>query len=266
MLVLAAAIETVSAAGMRFGVVMANTLEAVGVSPRKGIRDLWNAGLYENVEWSALDNPMVRATAKNPPKAVISWSDAKRLHKARIANGDRNYHVEAFIHCLVDDYEFDGVREGIWKKWDFFYKVASHFDGIAGIDFSTYADFPEPLKRYQFHKMRVMEHGANQRGIPVAPNARWGTEETWDYCFDALPVEGMLSVGTVGSGIRRIENRPVFEAGIRELVKRTRPSSLVVVGSDRHPVFRDLESEGIAIYQFDGKTSSYFKMRGGRDV
>lgn len=48
-------------------------------------------------------------------EAVISWPDAKCTHKSRIVTGNREYHVEAFIHCYVDGVKFDGEREGIWK-------------------------------------------------------------------------------------------------------------------------------------------------------
>lgn len=237
-----------------------------GKASRPGLSDLWNSRLYEGAKWTELDNPKVRCATAKLPQAVISWHNAKRLHKRRISAGERDYHVPAFIHCCIDDQKFDGEREGIWRRWEFFYEVASHFDGIAGVDFSTNADFPEPLKRHQFHKMRAIEHGAIQRGIPVIPNARWGTPETWGYCFDALPESSTLFVGVVGSGLGNIENRPVFEAGLRELVGRKSPHTIVVVGSANYQVFRDLEKQGITIHQLDGETSAFFKTKRGSDV
>ncbi|MGN0262147.1 MAG: DUF4417 domain-containing protein [Eggerthellaceae bacterium] len=237
-----------------------------GKTPRPGIRDLWNSSLYEGADWTGLDNLEVRCTAARPSENIILWTHAKRLHKERIASGDKDYHVNAFIHCCTDDQNFDGEREGIWKKWEHFYDVASHFDGITGIDFSTNADFPEPLKRYQFHKMRAIEHGAIQRGIPVIPNARWGTPETWEYCFDGIPEGEMLCVGTVGSGLGNIENRPTFDAGLRMLIALKRPPALTVIGSEKYPIFREVRESGIAIFQYDGETCSYFKEKGGRYV
>ena len=235
-------------------------------APRPGLSDLWNSKLYEDANWTELDNPKVYCTATRLPEAVISWHDAKRLHKRRVAAGKRSYHAHAFIHCCIDDQKFDGEREGIWRKWRFFYEVASHFDGITGIDFSTNADFPEPLKRYQFHKMRAIEHGAIQRGIPVIPSARWGTPETWGYCFDALPESSTLFVGVVGSGLNSLENRPVFDAGLLELVRQKKPKAIVVIGSANYKVFQDLRDLGITVHQLDSETSTFFKTRGGLDV
>lgn len=168
---------------------------------RPGIGDLWNSGLYEGAIWTELDNPQTSTTAKKAPNSVISWPEALSLHRRNVRTGNGDYHIDAFIHCYIDDRKFDGSRGGIWKNWKRFFGIARHFGGVLGVDFSVYADFPEPVKRYQFHKMRAIEHGAAFRGIPVIPNARWGTRETWPYCYDALPDQSMLSIGTVGSGL-----------------------------------------------------------------
>lgn len=232
-----------------------------GDKPRAGLVDIWNSTLYENAQWTELDNPVVASTVQAVPTSIVPWHEAKRIHKRNIAKGSPDYHIDAFIHCYLDDHKFDGEREGIWKKWKFFYEVARHFDGILGIDFSTYADFPEPVKRFQFHKMRVIEHGAVQRGIPTIPNARWGTPETWSYCYDSLPEDSMLSVGVVGSGLGNIENRPMFDAGMRKLIELKHPTKLVVIGSTSYPIFDEVRMLGIAVVQFDGETCSHFKSK-----
>ena len=234
--------------------------------PRAGVNDIWNSSLYDGASWTDLDNPAVSSTAQTVPSSVIPWHEAKRIHKRNVAKGFRDYHVGAFIHCYIDDQKFDGAREGIWKQWKFFYEVAGHFDGILGVDFSTNADFPEPVKRIQFHKMRVIEHGAIQRGIPTIVNARWGTQETWSYCFDALPERGMLSIGVVGSGLNNIENRPMFDAGLKMLVELKSPRILIVVGSASYPIFDEIRTQGVSVAQFDGETCRHFKERGRSHV
>ena len=90
-----------------------------GKKPRASVSDLWNSSLYEGANWTELDNPEVASTAKGMPTAVIPWHEAKRTHKHTMAKGLRDYHVDAFIHCYIDDQKFDGEREGIWKQWRF---------------------------------------------------------------------------------------------------------------------------------------------------
>lgn len=243
---------------------MKNSTERI--IPRAGVKDLWNAALCEGAEWTELDNPRVKSTATLLPTSAISWHEAKRLHNKMLKEGKPDYRIGAFVHCYIDDPKFDGEREGIWKRPEKFYEVVSHFEGMLGIDFSTNADFPEPVKRFQFHRMRTMEYGANVRGLALVPNARWGTEETWPYCFDGLPEGKPLSVGTVASGLRELENRPVFEAGLRLLVKQKHPSALVVVGSANYSVFDELRDQGVKIVQIDGDTSRHFGSKEAHDV
>lgn len=177
-----------------------------------------------------------------------------------------SYHIGAFVHCYIDDPKFDGDREGIWSNPERFFKIVSHFGGVLGVDFSTNADFPEPVKRHQFYKMRVIEHAANVREVPLIPNARWGTPETWPYCFDGLPDGRPLSVGTVASGLRKLENRPVFEAGLRELVRLKHPTALVVVGSASCAIFGELRARGVTIVQIDGDTNRRLSGKEAYDV
>ena len=114
--------------------------------------------------------------------------------------------------------------------------------------------------------MRVIEHGAIRRGIPTIVNARWGTQETWSYCFDALPENDALCIGAVGSGLRNLENRPMFDAGLRRLIELKHPETLVVVGSANYPIFDEVRASGITVVQLDGETSRHFKQKELRHV
>ena len=66
-------------------------------------------------------------------------------------------------------------------------------------------------------------------------------------------------MGTVASGLHRLENRFQFEAGLRELVRRKHPKALIVVGSASHPAFDELREAGVSIVQFDGETCTAFR-------
>ena len=67
--------------------------------------------------------------------------------------------------------------------------------------------------------------------IPVISNVRWGTEETWHYCFDGNPQNSMLAVGTVASGIRFHKNRPLFEDGLLYMADKLQPHTIIIYGS-----------------------------------
>jgi hypothetical protein len=230
------------------------------------ITDLWNAKLYEGASFTKLDNPKVYCTAENIPSSVISWPKAKQLHKEQMKAGNENYFNPSFIHFFVDDSRFDGPNNSIWRNWETLYEIARHFGGIIGVDFSTYADMPEPVKRNQFHRTRTIEHGAIYRNIPVIPNVRWGSKETWSYCFDGLPGNEMLCIGTVGSGLKNIECRHLFNEGIQELIDQKHPTNLLIIGSDKYEIFNTVRKRGISVYQIDSDTDSYYKNRGAGNV
>ena len=225
---------------------------------RKNVKDRWDARLVEGAIWTANDNPVVHSTLEEPPTAAIGYRAARRIHKERMAADDTNYHVAALIHTCTDDQNFDGPRTGIWAKPEEFIEMARHFEG-ASVDLSLYADMPDPVMRGQVYRMRSLEYALASAGAGVVVNARWCGPETWSYTIDELPERSMLLVGTVGSGLKLLENRPVFEAGMRRILETKSPTGLIVIGSAASPVFDEAREQGVLVAQFDGETCAAFK-------
>ena len=227
---------------------------------RGGIKDLWNAYLLEGAEWTKNGNPVVKTTATEQPKAVVSYKDAKCIDKLKRKN-EPNYKVDAFIHFYLDDEQFDCKTSGLWIKPEEFFSVASHFAGVIGPDFSIYADFPPPLRDFQIYRMRTVEFACSKRNIPVIVNARFGSSGTWDKTIAEFPEKSMLAIGTVGSRLKYLENQYCFDKGFARLLETKHPHTFVVVGSANYPCFKRARKEGAKIVQFDGDTCKYFKKR-----
>ena len=98
---------------------------------------------------------------------------------------NEEYFFNAFVCFYMDDYKYDGIR-GVWHDAVGALKVLRHFSGIITPDFSTCQDFPEPLKIYNTYRMRAFGHWAGESGISVINNVRWGTNESYRYCFDGI--------------------------------------------------------------------------------
>lgn len=230
---------------------------------RKGLIDVWNAFMLEGAIYSSNDIPLCPTTAKEIPEKLISYSEAKTIHKKRIKQGDNNYHINAFIHFYIDDQKFDGKRNSIWLYPKEALEIIKHFDGIIAPDFSTYADFPEPLKRWNYFRMNTFGYWVGKNGIQVVYNSRWGTEETWKYCFDGAPKHSMIAVGSVASGIKRLENRPLFEKGLYKMVETVHPHTILVYGSAKYPFFDKLRDKHVNIVEYISQTNeAYCKRRG----
>lgn len=105
-----------------------------------------------------------------------------------------------------------GVAKGIWFRSKHAYEVLTHFAGIITPDFSTYQDFPLPLKLWNVYRMRAFGYWYGTIcGHAVINNVLWGTAETYNYCFDGIPKNSVVAIGTVGGSPRKMNDRARFE-------------------------------------------------------
>lgn len=227
---------------------------------RKGCKDIWNAYMCAGVSYSKNDIPLCPTTAKDPPTKIIMWDEAKHIYKKALSSGNLDFVYDAFVGFYLDDYKFDGPR-GIWHNSAFALKVLSHFTGAITPDFSTYQDFPEPIKLYNTYRMRAFGCGLVANGIGVINNVRWGTSETWRYCWDGLPRDSMVAIGTVGGSPRKLIDRKRFEEGLAELVRVLNPHTILVYGSANYPCFDRLKERGITVVSYPSHTASAFERR-----
>lgn len=142
--------------------------------PRKGCRDIWNAHMANGAKFCRHDIPFCPTTAVDIPTDVITWQEAKAIYKKHISKKEYSFFFKAFVCFYIDDYKFDGAR-GIWHDCNQTLKVLSHFEGAITPDFSTYQDFPEPIKLYATYRMRLMGKWLGENAIPIINNVRWGT-------------------------------------------------------------------------------------------
>ncbi len=127
------------------------------IKVRKGCVDMWNAFMVRGAAFTNNDIPYSPTTAFTVPVSLVSYEEAKTIHKNAMHNGHTDYIVKAFVHFFLDDQKFDGKRTGIWWYPEKALEILRHFAGVITPDFSTNADFPEPIKRYNFYRMRAFD-------------------------------------------------------------------------------------------------------------
>lgn len=224
---------------------------------RPGLKDVWNANMVENAIFSENDIPICPTTATEIPKKLISFDEAKTIHNKMIRQGQKTYHSKEYIHFYIDDSKFDGKQNSFWLYPEKALDIISHFDGMILPDPSTYSDFPDPLKRWNYYRMNAFGLWISSKGIPVISNVRWNTPDTWDYCFDGNPHNSMLSLGTVASNLRYKANYTLFESGLLYMVKKLSPHTLIVYGSSNYPCFETIKNMGVRIVTIPSKTYQY---------
>ena len=227
---------------------------------RKGCKDIWGAYLTEGAYFSDNDIPYCPTTATEIPRKIITYTTAKKIFSQNTKHGSQNFFHNAYVCFYIDDYKFDSSR-GIWNCPEKAYSVLSHFAGIITPDFSTNQDFPDPLKRFNTYRMRTFGYWCGKRGQKVINNARWGTEETFSYCFDGIPINSIVAIGTVASSLRSYSGMKIFNTGIKEMISRLHPHTILIYGSANYPIFKELQNKGIHIVTYPSETNLYFKRR-----
>ena len=122
-------------------------------TPRSGCCDIWNAFMCKDTKFTKNDIPYCPTTAKSIPSKMILWDEAVRLYRNALTRKDYNFYYNAFVCFYMDDQKFDGRRKGIWHNSKYVLKVLKHFEGVISPDYSTYQDFPEPIKLYNTYRM-----------------------------------------------------------------------------------------------------------------
>lgn len=227
---------------------------------RAGCRDMWNAFMVEEASFTSNDIPICPCTAKNSPTKLISYEQARLIYKEYRKKGFTDLFINAFVHFYMDDHKFDGPISGVWNAPQKSLAFLRHFAGIITPDFSTCMDFPFPVKYYNTYRMRAYGYWYGKQGGAVINNVRWGTRETFSYCFDGIPPKSMIAIGVVASGLRKRQNRAVFEQGFYRMLDVLRPHTIVIYGSDKSPCF-DRVRQQVRIIAFPSETSMAFGRR-----
>lgn len=129
------------------------------------------------------------------------------------------------IHFYVDDYQF----ERVWNDPHKYVEVLREYDCVLTPDFSLYMDMPMSMKIWNIFRSRLIGQIMQDAGLTVIPTVSWAEKATFDFCFDGLPSNSVLSISTVG--VKQDKNAfEIWKAGVTELLKRKNPHTLLVYG------------------------------------
>lgn len=220
--------------------------------------------MVTGAKFSANDIPFCPTTATKMPVLILTYKEALEFYRKEMRRHNKDFISLAYVCFYEDDSEFDSFR-GIWFRSKHAYDVLSHFSGIITPDFSTYQDFPAPLKLWNIYRMRAFGYWFGKLcGHPVINNVRWGTPETYTYCFDGIPKNSVVAIGTVGGSPRKLNDRARFEDGLAEMMRVLSPHTIIVYGSANYKCFKELEKQGVTILAYPSRTSKFFARRAKR--
>ena len=148
--------------------------------------------------------------------------------------------TSAGIHFYIDDYQF----ERIWAEPEKYIQILQDYDCVLTPDFSLYMDMPYSMKIWNVFRSRLIGQMCQSAGLIVIPTVSWAERETFDFCFDGLPENAVLSISTIG-----VKNSPeafgIWKDGVSELIKRKKPKALLIYGGAV-----DFDYNGVETYYF----------------
>lgn len=133
----------------------------------------------------------------------------------------------AGVHFYIDDYQF----ERIWVSPEKYIEVLKEFDCVLTPDFSLYMDMPLAMKLWNVFRSRLIGQMMQDAGITVIPTVSWAEPATFDFCFDGIEAESIVSISTVGVK-NSTEAMSVWKAGVSELIARKKPKAILVYGGE----------------------------------
>lgn len=200
-------------------------------------RRIYKPYLVEGAKfYNEFDIPECPCTAKTAPKNLIHYSDI-----------DDCSNYEGFVHFYTYEYKFEDV-------WNNPHKALEKFKRCGGVitpDFATYQDMPAALKVYNTYRMRAIGYWLGKNGIQVINNVRWGTPETFNYCFLGIPQNSLVCVSTVGCNVKNEHDKRRFSAGLKIMVETLNPRHILMYGNAGRNIFTPYIERGIPVTFYD---------------
>lgn len=141
---------------------------------------------------------------------------------------------DSVCHFFIDDHRF----ERLWNNPDKYFDILGNFRYVCSPDFSFYEGMPLAMKVWQVYRSRSLGWWLHVNGFQVIPSVGWNGQDSFDWCFDGLPVGGTVAVSTTGCCFA--DGWQCFADGYRAMIDRVSPAQVLVIGHDLPEPLRGL--------------------------
>ena len=172
-------------------------------------------------------------------KDEVSLENLSLIGYDKVSSGKN----DQVVHFFLDDYKF----ESLWNNPEPRIEKSSTFRAVLSPQFSIYSEMPIAVQIHNTFRSRWCGANLQSKGIKVVPSVVWGEADTFWFCFDGIEKGSIVAVSTVG--VRN--EKDLFMAGYRELMKRIEPSAIICYGKPFE------EMSGNVIYVSYEETNNY---------
>ena len=138
---------------------------------------------------------------------------------------DDERHLERMVHFFLYDYKF----ERVWKRPDQDVEKLKRYRAILSPDFSMYLEMAPVMQLYNVFRNRWCGAYFASKGIRVVPTVSWGSEATFNFCFDGIPKGSTVAVSTymVSAHGNHADQKEFFMKGYWEMLRRIEPERII---------------------------------------
>lgn len=153
----------------------------------------------------------------------INLMDAKLLSFSDIHPNDTVENKKKGVHFFIDDYRFEGVYNNPERKLG----ILSQYSFLLTPDFSLYCEMPLWRQIENAAKNRWCGAFWQSKGLNVVPTISWSNSLSYDFCFDGVEKDSIVSVSTVGC----MKNKLAFLRGYEQMLKVLSPNCIICYGT-----------------------------------
>ncbi|MBQ2682532.1 MAG: DUF4417 domain-containing protein [Thermoguttaceae bacterium] len=177
-------------------------------------------------------------SASMVPDELICYADIPK----RKPSPPRDPSIRYGVHFYIDDYRFNAVLNDIQRA----ISILRPYSAVLTPDYSLYRDMDLTIQRINILRNRTVGYWMQEAGLTVIPTVSWSDERSYEFCFDGLPKNSVLSVSSVGI-LRDKEARPLFIGGYHAMIERLNPSCIMFYG--KIPDWLDLKNVPVRRYE-----------------
>ena len=137
-------------------------------------------------------------------------------------------HRKLNVNFYIDDVKFTRI----WNNPDKYLEHLKCFHSVAMPDFSISTGdrgMPFTLNIYNKYRNHALAWYLHMNDIKVIPSVPIADKDSYDWCFDGLPHDSILSVCTNGR-VRAKASRIEFCDGFKYMCDKLQPTRVIIVG------------------------------------
>ena len=131
-----------------------------------------------------------------------------------------------FKHKTIHFFTYDWLFETVFTKPEAALEKLEQYYALLTPEFSTYKDMPVAMQMHSTFKNRWCGAFWQSQGMLVIPTITWGTQASYEFCFDGVEQNAIVAVSTYGSE----NNEAGFMAGYNRMLDALNPSAIICYG------------------------------------